>query len=66
MAKTSIYFEDIYKLRDEIFERNYPRVRNHKLREMFNAGFDAMLEIIDTEIATEERTEIKLENDKLI
>lgn len=66
MPKTSIYFEDIYKLRDEIFERNFPRSKSYKHRQMFNAGFDAMLEIIDTEIAVDERQEINLENDKLI
>lgn len=66
MDKTSQYFEDVYKLRDEAFKFRFPNTLDPRLKEMFDAGFDAMLEIIEHEIAIDERADIKLPNDKLV
>jgi hypothetical protein len=60
------YFEDVYRLRDEAFKAQFPEELDPELKKMFDAGFDAMLEIIEHEIAIDERAEIKLTNDKLV
>lgn len=61
------YYQDVYKLRDEIWKLRFQNTAfdERDYRVMFDAGFDAMLEIIEKEIAFEERKDLKLNNDKL-
>jgi hypothetical protein len=57
------YLKEMYKLRDQIFELWFGEVDDQK--PMFDAGFDAMLEIIELEIAEEERADMKKEKEEL-
>jgi hypothetical protein len=75
------YFIDLYKMRDDIFNEKYagnlPQgdflthaqkklvKKIYDQKAFFDAGFDAMLEIIEKEIAYEELTDLKVPKEEL-